>query len=119
MRGQSVRLRLGRSEVAGLARGEAVAEVVYFGPTAKFGCELRPLPGSEIVSHTFSDGVLLIHVPTALIGRWAMTDEVGFSEELSWGNGRTLRLLVEKDFACRDAGDESQADAYPNPSAAC
>ncbi|MGC4030312.1 MAG: hypothetical protein QM754_00995 [Tepidisphaeraceae bacterium] len=96
-----------------------MAEIVYFGPAEKFGCELRPTAADADISHEFSQGVLTCRVPAAQLNRWANTDEVGFSEELSWGDGRTLRLLVEKDFACKDTSEESQADAYPNPSAAC
>ena len=119
IRGQSVRLRLGRSEVAALGRGEAVEEIVHLGPAARFGCALRPQAGGDGITHTYVDGLLSFQVPASRASQWANTDEVGFSQELPLGDGRTLRLLVEKDFVCLDNGTEPQDDAFPNPSAAC
>ena len=120
LRGQSVRLRLGRSEVARLAGGEAVEETTAFGPAdARFGCVLLSDVRAEAIGHTFDAGRLIVRVPARQIGDWANGDAVGFDADLPAGD-QSFRLLVEKDFVCiDDESGEPQDDAFPNPSTAC
>jgi hypothetical protein len=65
-----------------------------------------------------SSNVLTVRVPHLDIVRWADSDQVTISADQKLGDGDTLAILVEKDFAClapRDGEDES--DMFPNPRA--
>ena len=46
---------------------------------------------------------------------WASSDQVGIEGEQVIDNQTSLRILIEKDFACIDATDEQNADTFPNP----
>ena len=119
--GQSVRLRLGRSEVARLGRGEPVEERTQFAPGATLVVALRPAAAVHRLTVDQEAGVVVVRVPAAQMADWAASDEVGLSAEVPAGDGLTLRVLIEKDFQCldrpADAGED--ADAFPNPSKAC
>ena len=54
-------------------------------------------------------------VSDLLVARWAANEQVGLYDSLNLGSGRTLDLLVEKDFACLDVSDEENVDTFPNP----
>lgn len=48
------------------------------------------------------------------------TRQIGVDGEQTLGNGRSLRILIEKDFQCLYAGKrqveyEFDSDAFPNP----
>ena len=117
-RGQSVRLRLGRSEVAAVGRGEAVEDVTTLTPSRRFAIVLRP--GGETIGVAFDDGELIVRVPARRLRDWAESDAVGLSVDVNAGDAPPLRLLIEKDFVCLDSADaEDNADAFPNPAAAC
>ncbi|MCE0499696.1 MAG: hypothetical protein LV481_17295 [Methylacidiphilales bacterium] len=124
IKGNSIRLRLGQSEVQRLANSGIVEERTAFGP-AKQECFSYALCASSdvsVVSADFADRRLLIRVPTGMIHQWATTGQVGIDALQRTGNYEGLFILIEKDFECIDApSGESQADAFPNPQleAAC
>jgi hypothetical protein len=65
---------------------------------------------------SFDQGVLSVRLPERLGRDWAGSDEVGIYASTSWG----LRLAMEKDFRCLDAGarDEDESHAFDHPGAA-
>jgi hypothetical protein len=124
IKGNSIRLRLGRSEVRRLATEGIVEESTAFGPSTQehFGYSICASPGVSDVSASFAGGRLVIRVPSGMIRQWAATDQVGFDAHQRTGNGDELLILIEKDFECIDGpSGESQEDAFPNPQleAAC
>lgn len=119
IRGQSLRFRVGRSEVERLARGEMVHESIDLAPDVRYTYVLQPT--DAVTLHVTADGSrVVVNIPEQQIAGWAGTDEVGIHTEIVIDSDRSLAILIEKDFACIDKENgESQEDAFPNPSAAC
>ena len=116
IKGNSIRLRLGRSEVARLVAGDAIVETTSFDPRGLQRLEYRLVasPDSAAVAASFEAGSgLVVRVPTGLIQGWGTTGQISLSATQPAEQGATLRILIEKDLECLDAPpEESQADAY-------
>jgi hypothetical protein len=124
VKGNSIRLRLGQSEVQRLAITGEVEESTPFGPSKEqhFRYALRACPENQGISASFVDGRMVIRVPKSVIHEWAAMDLVSIHALQHTGDQDELRILIEKDFECIDAASaESQEDAFPNPhpSGAC
>jgi hypothetical protein len=119
--GNSLRFRLGRSEVCRLATEGVIVEFTDFGPRSqRFGYELHATFAERDVTAVFAHCRLIVTVPADTIHHWARTDQVGIDARQGIGDGHELRILIEKDFACIDGSpEESQADAFPNPQLDC
>ena len=116
IKGNSIRLRLGRSEVARLVAGEAVVETTSFDPLGHQRLEYRLVPSPDVatIAASFEAGShLVVRVPTSLVQGWGTTDQISLGATQPVADGATLRILIEKDLECLDAPpEESQADAY-------
>ena len=118
LRGTSVRVRLTRGEVARLDVEGRVEEATEFGPgpEGRLVYSLTSSAEARGLRACFAEGRIHLTVPADEAGRWAASDEVSLEAEQQLGDGRSLRILVEKDFACltKRAGEED-ADTYPHP----
>jgi len=112
--GNSIRLRLSRSEVALFAATGHIEDATEFGPLSKFSYSVTAVEESTLNSSYNASGIQ-VKVPRDLAQDWTRTDLVAISGEQPIENDRTLQTLVEKDFQCLHKGSESNADAYPNP----
>ena len=115
IRGNSIRLRLGQTEAAMLARGEAVEEFTDLGPGQKF---VYAVTAGDAVGITaaFGDGRLEISVPHSTAAEWANGDEVSLSGTQPTSDGSELQIAIEKDFAClKPRGPEEDRDSFPHP----
>lgn len=118
MRGSSVRLRLTRGEVDALASKGRVEESASFPGGGRFAYALATGRDAARVTARFDGTTLLVTVPEAQARTWAGNEEVGFEAEERTESGETLRVLVEKDFAClKPREGEDDEDAYPHPKA--
>src|SRR5258706_15958300 len=118
IKGNSIRLRLGQSEVRRLAINGRVDEFTNFGPSVeeRFGYTLCSSSEELRVSVIFSDGRIVVCVPTRVIHQWATTNQVSIQAMQRTTENDELRILIEKDFECMEASHgESQDDAFPNP----
>jgi hypothetical protein len=50
---------------------------------------------------------------------WVQTGQIGFEGKVDTGKGRTIAILVEKDFMCIDGNERDNEGAYPNPMGNC
>lgn len=119
IRGNSVRLRLGQSEVRRLAEHGTIEETTQFDLAGhqRLTYALQAAPDSVGVSASFAAGKLLVRLPGEVVRRWASSDEVTIDVSQSIGAGNSLIILVEKDFEClHGPTDEPQDDAFPQPS---
>ena len=119
IRGNSLRLRLTRGEVEQLATEHQVEESVTFGPgvslTYAIACREVPSPVAA-----FDGTKIVVSCPPALVSSWARSEEVGFEAEQSVGEGKVLRILVEKDWNCLTSRPgEEDIDTFPNPHKSC
>lgn len=119
IRGNSIRLRLGRSEVRMLLESGSVEESTTFDPFGRQRLIYAVTSSSDasVVTAAFEDGRVLVTIPKDLAVSWCTSDGVSITASQATIDGGTLRILIEKDLECLDAPvEESQADAYPRAS---
>ena len=113
VQGDALRLRLTRSEVARLAGGGAVTSETAIMPGASLTVRVEPTDRPALAV-TFEGGAVTVSLPQTQIGPWADGDDEALAGTQGAGAGRTLRVSVEKDYAClhRDGDDPG---AFPHP----
>jgi hypothetical protein len=122
IRGDTIRLRLNQTEVATLAERGRVDESTAIGPGANerigYAIVMDGAGGTNLVASLASPFSLEVRVAPDVVRTWAGGEMVGIEGAQSAGDGRTLRILVEKDYAClKERPDEDDVDAFPNPKA--
>lgn len=117
IKGNSVRLRLNRFEVGRLSQGQSVQQATSFAAGRQLRSLIQPTDADAILM-TFDGEEIALHIPQALVDRWANSDEVTVSALQRVDERNQLTILLEKDFACLHPGHESEAGAYPHPGAA-
>lgn len=118
--GNSIRFRLKKPEVSQFEKEGSVTETIEFGPEPADQIHfcLQKHTGPELAV-SFHANTSTIKVPQPLAQDWTQTDRVGFDGKVDTGKGRTINVLVEKDFMCIDGGEADNEGAYPNPMANC
>jgi len=121
-RTNSIRLRLSQGEVARLAEEGAVEERIFVGPGEDDVLVYR-LAAKESVTSVLASlegRTLTVSVPRGEALAWAKGDDVGIARDVPAPGGRTLAILIEKDFAClKPRHGEDDHDAFPNPNETC
>jgi hypothetical protein len=118
IQGDSIRLRLTRPEVERIVAGQDVENRLRFGTGAVLRYGLSVTDDPEL-SAEFADARLLVRLPRRLADAWRRDDEVSIAAELATGGEETLKILIEKDFACLVPREgEDQSDLFPNPQSA-
>jgi hypothetical protein len=119
IKGNTLRVRVSRSEVGRLLAADLLEETIYFTPesTAKFTYTLQQDQSLSRPAVRYTQNRVAILIPTHKMISWGTSDEVGIAEEIGLGNLGSLGLLIEKDFACIDRSDEDNEDTFPNPNA--
>lgn len=121
MKENSVRLRVGRTELARFLEDGRIEETVRFAPEPEasftYALELSA-PGIRAAAVRNAPRHLAVAVTPEQVRLWRKDDEVGIYSRVDIGEGRTLEIIVEKDFACLDASDSENADTFPNPNRA-
>jgi hypothetical protein len=117
IKGNSLRLRLQRSEIAALQETGEVADQITFGPAAhqtlRYMIEVGEGDTIEVI---YVPATLRVRMPRTDVETWATTDRVGFEATLENGTDDPLSVLLEKDFKCLvDRPGEDETDAYENP----
>jgi len=118
IRGNSLRLRLTRSEVDRFKTQGRVDDAISFGPNdeERLAYSLVAWESAHAVSARFHQNTITVIVPTSIAQQWTGSEDVGFSAEQSVPGSEPLSLLVEKDFQClHERPGEDESDAYPNP----
>jgi hypothetical protein len=117
IKGNSIRLRLTQPEVSDFARNARVEDSISFG-NRRLTYALIKLNQAKEISASFENDRIEIAVPAALAEQWTQNSQTGFAAEQKSSGGETLKILVEKDFACLTAREgEDESDAYPHPQA--
>jgi len=119
IKGNSLRLRVSRSELARLLAGDCVEETVHFAPeaSASFTYALQPETSAKSSTVQYTDGRVSVLLSADQVYVWGATDQVGIADEVSLGPLGSLALLIEKDFACLDRSDEDNQDTFAHPHA--
>jgi hypothetical protein len=121
IQGNTIRLRLSQGEVNALNEVGQVEESIQFGATPQETLRYT-LQKADVreMGVSYAGHEMKVFVPAGLVCAWAETDQVGLEQEMNLGEGKSLRILVEKDFKCltpRQGEDEN--DNFPNPKASC
>lgn len=116
IKGNSLRLRVSRSEVARIMRRERVEETIHFAPhpNAKLTYALEQAHSVSRPTVRYAERELTVLVPDDLANAWCSKDLVGIAESVNLGSLGALDLLIEKDFACLDRDDEENQDTFAN-----
>ncbi len=120
IRGNTLRLRLTRSEVEEIGAGRTVVELTEFpdGTTLSY----RLVPGADLSARQSMTGHVFdiaVEIPHNEASAWAASEE-----DVSFSPGGAvmvdqLEILIEKDFTCITPREgEEELDTYPNPNAA-
>lgn len=115
IRGNSVRLRVSKTELKQLAATGSAEDAVQFAPGAvlRYGIEVRP---AGAVSAELAGALVRVFVPKASIEHWLRPDEVSIEGEQAVGDGQFLKILVEKDYTClAPRSGEDDSDLFANP----
>jgi hypothetical protein len=113
----SIRLRLKQSEVDRFLRTGRVEERIVSGTDDQesFRYLLETNDAVSAPKGSIAPGSVIVQVPTADALKWALTNQIGIEGEQTIDGNTSLRILVEKDFACLDGSEEQNADTFPNP----
>jgi hypothetical protein len=113
----SIRLRLKRSEVEQFFHTGRVEERIMCGTGDQESFHYL-LEATDTVSSPkgwIAPAGVVVQVPKADALNWVLTDKIGIEGEQAIDHQASLRILIEKDFACLDGTDEQNADTFPNP----
>ena len=111
LHGNSVRLRLSRSEVERLRDTGLVEESLDFGGGEALAYRLQSRPEPGPARAEFRQGTMTISVSAEAAQAWAASDDVGV-----YAQSGALAISIEKDFRCLTRPlDEQEPDVYPHP----
>jgi hypothetical protein len=114
IKGNSVRYRLTKTDVATFAEKGYVEERTQFG-TGVFIYAMK-VSDEVAMTATLGNNLIMMSIPATMAKEWTETEQVGMQASIALGaSGDQLSLLIEKDFKCLDDVDEDQSDNYDNP----
>ncbi len=119
IKGNSIRYRLTRTEIANFGKNGYLEERTEFFNGAAFYYRLEMKTSIETLQASFQNNRITVFVPEKITEEWTTTETVGYNNTMQTGDGQELFLLIEKDFVCLDHTFEDQSDNFPNPNKAC
>ncbi|PYT01512.1 MAG: hypothetical protein DMF63_01295 [Acidobacteria bacterium] len=119
IKGNSIRLRLLKSEVEKFANEGFISDETNFGAST-LRYTLRMSNGSDAIEGKFDANEIAVLIPEQVARDWTANSSVGFEIEQQINADERLTIIVEKDFVCIDRHDDpDRDDAYPNPNLNC
>jgi hypothetical protein len=117
IKGNSLRLRVIRSELDVLISTGRIEETIWFGSGAdcRLTYALELGIGIDDVALRCVPPEIAVLVPSGEAIAWRSSDQVGIYAAADLGPRGFLELVIEKDFACLDRSDEDNLDTFPNP----
>jgi hypothetical protein len=117
IKGNSLRLRVTRSELDVLIRTGHIEETTWLGAGdgSRLTYALELSDGSYGVTRRCAWPELAVLLPSGEASAWKNSDQVGIYAIANLGSHGSLELIIEKDFACLDRSDEDNLDTFPNP----
>lgn len=119
IKGNSLRLRVSRSELALFQAGGRIEETIHFtaAPEANLTYALESALQASPVTVRYGSREVTVILSRDRARIWEAPSEVGVYTTLDIGSAGSLEVVVEKDFACIDRSDEDQSDTFANPNA--
>lgn len=106
----SVRYRIKKSELQQLKEEGFVKDTIAF-PGAVLSYKLC-IADVANVSPSITNNVITIDIPMAIAHQWINADEVGIYASVATAENKTLDIIIEKDFPCKDRPDEDKSDTF-------
>jgi hypothetical protein len=106
IRGNSLTLRVSKTELAKLAETGKVEDSMRFSSeqSLRYGIEARP---TGAMTATFAGSAILVALPKARLDLWSRPGEVSVEGSQPIGGGKVLQIVLEKDPAPgRPAGED-------------
>lgn len=115
IRGNTLRLRVSKSELATVLKRGSVQDAIRFGPRTRLVYRLEAAAGNRFGAELAGDSIV-VRAPRAAVVKWGRDEEVSMRGKQKIGRGATLAILIEKDFECLKprAGDDA-TDLFVNP----
>lgn len=117
IKGNTLRLRLSRTEVENFGTDGYFEETTLFGKN-KLVYAIRRTD-NKLIEASFDDHKITVYIPEKISTEWVNSNMVGFKNAAT-ASDTGLSILVEKDFKCIDTDEtEDQSDNYDNPKQVC
>lgn len=106
--GNSIRLRVKKSDLQRLHTEGVVHEMVSFMKGFNFHYELMMDEKATAIDAVFTHSTITISLPLEAALHWINSETVGLQRSLENG----LFILIEKDFPCKTREDEDKSDTF-------
>lgn len=118
IQGNSLRIRVGRSELAHFLSEGRITDTVRFTPAPEASLTYALEVSHSETSQTqvrYSPQEVAVILGSRQVAEWRLETEVGIYTRVPIGAGDSLEVIIEKDFACLDRSDEDNKDTFANP----
>jgi len=113
--GDSLRIRVTKTDLSRLQSDGRISATLEVAPGQALTYALAITDGSAI-DVDFTDAALSVYLPRARAALWYADAEVSVEGVKLLPGGKTLEVLVEKDFTCLvPRAGEDQSDYFANP----
>ena len=106
--GNSIRLRVKKSDLNRLDTEGVVHEMVSFIKGFNFHYELKMDEKASNIYAVFTHSTITISIPLSIAKAWIHSENVGLENTLENG----LFILIEKDFPCKTRENEDKNDLF-------
>ena len=109
----TIRVRINKTEMNELSTQKYLCTKTSFADNF-LGTYLMVLD-QESLSINLSNHRIEIKVPSSMITKMSMDDQVGFTQDISINDTESIQFTLEKDFQCLEPRAEDETDLYANP----
>ena len=119
IKGNSIRIRIVKTELDNFGRDGYLEERTEFGDNY-LTYRLESKEGIENLRADMKGSTITVYMPEPMKEEWVATETVGYRNDMPLSNGKSLFILIEKDFKCLDGEVlEDQSDNFDNPLMEC
>jgi hypothetical protein len=108
LEGNSIRLRVRKSDLIKLQKEGSIKEGLLFPNNCAFNYQLITDKNAETIDAQLSAEAITVSIPLSMATNWLNSDAVGLEHTLDSG----LFILIEKDFPCTDRPWEDTSDTF-------
>lgn len=119
IKGNSIRLRLTKTDIQNLKEKGIVEEKTILGTEEIFSYSLRVNEKVSAISAKLQANTITVFLPNKDADLLTGTDEIKVEGSQNNGEEKGLFILVEKDLQCLDITHEDQTDMYENTKTHC
>jgi len=119
IKGNSIRLRLSKTDIQSLKDTGTVTEQTILAGEEVFVYELMVAESAVAVGASFKEGKLVVWLPLAKAAILTDSSEMGLYSIQENGEINGLNIVIEKDLQCLENTHEDQSDMYDNPKKSC